>query len=401
VEDRKELKYSVQDIDDKVRSFKDMNSIIGRCFGEMLNTWTKDDRGLIYCLQREWAEDLSKYINEQLKVKICGVYHAKMDSKERREILKEWKEGRTKIIVAMSALAAGLDYTAVRMVVHQGFAQNLIEFCQETGRAGRDGKPAECVVFFWSGIEKETDWIEDEGRKDMLKWIRTKGCRKVAMSQYVHGVGWNCVGQEDGRLCDNCERMLEDESGWKNEAKVGRKRQREGEEKEVGLAVGIKGMVKDLRGKCPVCWVDKKKAAENHGLFKCQYGLEDIKLTCDRNMTGLCFKCQGNHRRESCEVVLYKDGTCCFSCGLPQRVYGEVIHGNRETGGCEDGLYHLMRGVCWRVYRTPELKRKYLMSVWREVESEMKFKEWLTRSDGSGEILNGCRLMFNVWKERQ
>ena len=49
-----------------------------------------------------------------------------------------------------------------------------------------------------------------------------------------------------------------------------------------------------------------------------------------------------------------------MNCGLPQRAFGDEIHGNVESGKCEDGLRDLMKGICWKVFRDDELNRKYL-----------------------------------------
>jgi len=78
---------------------------------------------------------------------------------------------------------------------------------------------------------------------------------------------------------------------------------------------------------------------------------------------------------------------------------GEVIHGDSGTGACEDGMSYLMLGICWKVYRNEDLRRKYLKDEMKEIESEEKFGEWMIRNDQSGEMLNGCRLMLNVWRD--
>ena len=189
-------------------------------------------------------------------------------------VLERWKVGEIKFLIATSALGAGLDYGAVRFVIHQGFARGMIEFCQESGRAGRDGHVADSIVFYWSGIEKETEWIKDEGRKDMLKYVKMEGCRKEWMSKFLHGVGTDCISQPEGVFCDNCEKAMGGNKSWKIETKVGRKRGRTEEGEEVRDVIDVREMIKDLKGKCPICWMEGKDQAKGHQLFGCRYILE-------------------------------------------------------------------------------------------------------------------------------
>jgi len=88
------------------------------------------------------------------------------------------------------------------------------------------------------------------------------------------------------------------------------------------------------------------------------------------------------------------------SCGFPQILFGEHIHGNVESGECSGGLKDLIKGVCWRVFRVKELREKFLEG--KGVPSEEDgYKKWISQLDTSGEMINGCRLMLNVWRERQ
>jgi len=64
-----------------------------------------------------------------------------------------------------------------------------------------------------------------------------------------------------------------------------------------------------------------------------------------------------------------------MTCGLPQIAFGESVHGNRETGECEEGMKDLIKGCCWAIYRDNHLKNKYLTGVFNGDEG--KFKEWI------------------------
>ena len=90
-----------------------------------------------------------------------------------------------------------------------------------------------------------------------------------------------------------------------------------------------------------------------------------------------------------------------MTCGLPQRLFGEQIHGNVLTGECEPGLRDLMKGVCWRIFWKSALKEKYLLGMEGDIGSEEDYKKWIQRLDTSGEMINGCRLMLNIWRDRK
>jgi len=114
-------------------------------------------------------------------------------------------------------------------------------------------------------------------------------------------------------------------------------------------------------------------------------GTYDVKMIANRihrDMVGLCLLCQGlDHAMPNCRRYDLRKGICCMTCGLPQRLFGEQIHGNVLTGECEPGLRDLMKGVCWRIFRKPALKEKYLLGMEGDIESEEDYKRWILRLD--------------------
>src|SRR5579859_6023527 len=116
-------------------------------------------------------------------------------------------------------------------------------------------------------------------------------------------------------------------------------------------------------------------------------------------MVGLCLGCQSSrHGVRECEKVRYNKGLCCYRCGLPQRAFGEHIHGDADTGECEAGLEDVMKGICWRVFRDSILQERYLGDEIKWDRTEEWFRRWIAGADMSGEMTNGCKLMLRVWR---
>lgn len=109
---------------------------------------------IIYCNSRAETEDLSDYLQRQ-DVR-ASYYHAGMDASSRRRVQDDFSSERSDVIVATVAFGMGIDRSDVRCVVHAGMPKSIEHYQQETGRSGRDGLEAECVLFY--------------SPADMLKW---------------------------------------------------------------------------------------------------------------------------------------------------------------------------------------------------------------------------------------
>jgi hypothetical protein len=98
--------------------------------------------------------------------------------------------------------------------------------------------------------------------------------------------------------------------------------------------------------------------------------------------------------------MAFKRGTCCYSCGLPCRAYGEEIHGNTATGECEKGPRDLIRGSCWGLYRSERWLRNWWEREGVNWMGERAFRGWIVEKGGDGELINGVRLVISAWRER-
>ncbi|KAJ7684805.1 DNA helicase [Mycena polygramma] len=120
------------------RSLDDMVSFIKRDH--------PNKTGIIYRTGRDNCEKLAN----QLRAKGLEAqhYHAKMEPQDKERVQDEWQKGRCHIIVATIAFGMGIDKKDVRFVIHYDLPKNMDGYYQETGRAGRDGEPADCILYY-------------------------------------------------------------------------------------------------------------------------------------------------------------------------------------------------------------------------------------------------------------
>jgi ATP-dependent DNA helicase RecQ len=117
--------------------------------------------GIIYTGSRENAETVARLLRrEQINARH---YHAGLDAAERARVQDSFKRGHTRVITATVAFGMGVDKRDVRFIVHFNPSRSLEAYAQESGRAGRDGRPARCVLF-WASSDKASlsRWMRED-----------------------------------------------------------------------------------------------------------------------------------------------------------------------------------------------------------------------------------------------
>ena len=168
------------------------------------------DSGIVYCASRAGTESLAgKLVEDGVK---AAPYHAGLDPAAREANQNAFLRDEVRVICATIAFGMGINKPNVRFVIHHDLPKNVEAYYQETGRAGRDGLPGECLLLFSPGdvtkqlrfIDEKTDEqerrIAREQLQTMVHYAEIAECRRAALLDYFgeEFPDANCGG------CDNC-----------------------------------------------------------------------------------------------------------------------------------------------------------------------------------------------------
>ncbi len=198
-------------------------------YRELLGLAKGGGAGIVYCLSRKRVDELAqKLLGDGIR---AAAYHAGLDAVVRRDAQDAFIRDHVQVIVATIAFGMGIDKPDVRWVVHHDLPRTLEGYYQESGRAGRDGDPATCIMYFGGADIRTAEFLiqqkvgadgaplEDEQRigrqqlRQVLQFAESTECRRAVQLRYFgEAFSGPCAA------CDNCcePRSIED---WSVEAR--------------------------------------------------------------------------------------------------------------------------------------------------------------------------------------
>ncbi|MET1219212.1 MAG: DNA helicase RecQ [Glaciecola sp.] len=170
----------------------------------------REGSGIIYCNSRKKVDEIAERLNQ--RGYRCGAYHAGLSPEQRAQAQRDFQVDNLELMVATVAFGMGINKSNVRFVIHHDIPRSIEAYYQETGRAGRDGLPAEALMLFAErDAARIQAWIEtSEGGRTEVELEKFAAMQKFAEAQTCRRqILLNYFAQYSATQCGNCDVCLD------------------------------------------------------------------------------------------------------------------------------------------------------------------------------------------------
>ena len=401
---RKNIRYSVVDAGrySQQRETAKIRELVESVLRQQESVDDHSGKVVIYCNTIPKVKGLASSVAESAGI-CCEAFHSKVKKGRKKEILEDFRSGLSRVVVATSALGMGVDIPDIRMIIHADEPRSLLDYAQESGRAGRDGLVSDAVIVGWQGQPHEggDGTVEEEELVRRLMGSRGE-CRRAVMSEYMDG--HKRVACEDGEeRCDVCrereekereerERVAEEEEGLRQPSEEGEEEWQGRQQQEEEARQQREQQEEDRRQREQQEEERRRQRQQDHMEFRGQdqergagrsrfieqrksvwVGREEIERELGR-WKGICVICMADgldfkhpvsqctqekgmlaekERQEAQGGISFQAYAGCFKCGVPQDICESFEDngrgGYRKKQGVPCQFYGVVFGILYGV----------------------------------------------------